>query len=67
MRKYIPGHVIDEAKDRRRQGDSVESLAARIGVPPEELAMLLREPVKRETVAADEFDLFRVDELEAQL
>ncbi len=67
---YIPGHIIDEAKDQRRQGHSLESLASRLGIAPEALGILLGESVANPGAsdnAADEFDLWRSDELAAQL
>lgn len=70
MSKYIPGHVIEEARDLRRQGHSLESLANRLGIEPEALGMLLGEPAKRELKAAAdaaEFDLFRTEELDGVL
>jgi len=71
MKKYVPGHVIDECRDLRRQGKTIEFLAGRIGgISPEVLAELLGEPIaKAIPVQADasEFDLWRSDELQAQL
>lgn len=60
---YIPGHIIDEARDRRRQGDSLATLASRLGVSPEALATLLGEtslkPVP--TNHDQDFDLWAVE------
>ena len=42
---YVPGHIIDECRDLRRQGHSLASLANRIGIDPAELARLIGEPV----------------------
>jgi hypothetical protein len=67
---YVPGHIIDEAKDRRRQGDSLERLAGRIGISPEDLAKLLGEPQWKQVSpqqAADDFDLFASDRLDGVL
>ena len=67
---YVPGHIIDEARDLRRQGHSLESLASRIGIDPEALATLLGEPCWKSIPvepAADGFDLWASDRLAAQL
>jgi len=66
---YIDGHIINEARDRRRQGDSLETLASRIGISPENLATLLGEPAWRTVpeAQADDFDLFACDRLDALL
>ncbi len=68
---YVPGHIIDEAKDRRRQGDSLEGLASRIGISPEDLATLLGEPQwKAEPAKSDAepvCDLWAADRLNAVL
>ena len=68
---YIPADIIDEAKDRRRQGDSLEGLASRIGVSPEDLATLLGEPQWKQIPASEpnatEFDLFAADRLDGVL
>ena len=69
---YVPGHIIDEARDLRRQGFSLDTLASRIGVSAEELAMLLGEPVWKQLPADTEpqraeFDLWAADRLHAQL
>jgi hypothetical protein len=67
---YVPADIIDEARDRRRQGDSLESLASRIGVSPEDLATLLGEPtwkqIPKDTSSTD-FDLFAADRLDGVL
>lgn len=69
MSKYIPGGLLEEVRDLRRQGRSLESLASRIGIEPEELATLLGEQVKREVKAAADatFDLFATDRLDGVL
>jgi len=66
---YIPGHIIDEARDRRRQGDSLETLASRIGISPENLATLLGEPAWRTVreTKSDDFDLWAADRLDGVL
>jgi hypothetical protein len=64
---YVPADILDEAKDRRRQGDSLVSLASRIGITPEDLATLLGEPAWKEIPGSepesDSCDLWRSDEL----
>jgi len=71
MKKYVPGHVIDECRDLLRQGKTIEFLAGRIGgIEAEDLAALLGEPLARPvpaTQAADEFDLWAVDRLDGQM
>ena len=67
---YIPGHIVDECRDLRRQGHSLESLASRLGIDPEALGMLLGESVAMSVAsnaAADGFDLWRTPELDAVL
>lgn len=64
---YVPGHIIDEARDRRRQGHSLASLACRLGISPEALGMLLNESTAKPVQAAAEFDLWAVERLQAQL
>jgi hypothetical protein len=68
---YIPADIIDEARDRRRQGDSLQGLASRIGVSAEDLATLLGEPAWKQVPASepnpDEFDLFAADRLDGVL
>ena len=65
---YLPGHIIDEARDLRRQGQSIATLASRIGVSPEDLATLLGEPVKPVPTASDDSgDLWSVDRLDGAL
>ena len=41
---YTPPHIIQEVRDLRRQGHSLQALAARIGITAEDLAALLGEP-----------------------
>ena len=63
---YLPGHIIDEARDLRRQGHSLESLASRLGIESEALGTLLGEPAWKTVPAepaAGEFDLWAVDRL----
>ena len=67
---YVPGHIIDEARDLRRQGHSLESLASRLGIESEALGTLLGEPAWKtvpEEPAAGEFDLWRVQDLDSVL
>lgn len=67
---YVPADTIDEIREAMRAGASRESLAIRIGIDPEDLANLLGEPIWRTIPAepaGDEFDLWRADELQAQL
>jgi hypothetical protein len=64
---YIPGHIIDEAKDRRRQGDSLATLASRLGVSPEALATLLGEPSQRPAQQTGELDLWAADKMQEVL
>jgi hypothetical protein len=67
---YVPADIIDEARDRRRQGDSLEGLAGRIGISPEDLATLLGEPQwlqLQPQQTADDFDLFASDRLDGVL
>lgn len=68
MNKYVPGHIIDEARDLRRQGHSLASLASRLGIDPEALGVLLGEPAWK-TVPAEPagFDLWRTCELDRVL
>jgi lambda repressor-like predicted transcriptional regulator len=66
MSKYIPGHIIDEARDLRRQGHSLASLASRLGIDPEALGVLLGEPTTKPAESAG-FDLWRTCELDAVL
>jgi len=69
MSKYVPGHILEKARDLRRQGHSLESLANRIGIEPEALGMLLGEPAKRELKAAADAtcDLWSTDRLDGVL
>lgn len=64
---YVPADIIDEARDRRRQGDPLVSLASRIGINPKDLATLLGEPAWKEIPGSepenDSCDLWRADEL----
>ncbi|MFO0429523.1 MAG: hypothetical protein ACK526_23350 [Planctomyces sp.] len=64
---YVPADIIEEARDRRRQGDSLQVLASRIGINPEDLATLLGEPAWKQTPdgepAADDCDLWAADNL----
>ena len=63
---YIAADIIDEARDLRRQGHSLESLATRIGISPDALATLLGEPTKPAAShdnAESEFDLWACDRL----
>ena len=67
---YIPGHIIDECRDLKRQGHSIATLASRLGVSPEDLANLLGEPAWKQLPqqATDEFCLFAgAERLQAQL
>lgn len=66
---YVPSDIIDEARDLRRQGHSIATLASRIGVSAEDLATLLGEPAWKElpTSEPQEFDLWAADRLQAQL
>jgi hypothetical protein len=67
---YVPADIIDEAKDRRRQGESIASLAVKIGISPEDLGALLGEPAWKPVPPDDanqEFDLFAVDRLDGVL
>jgi hypothetical protein len=67
---YVPADIIDEAKDRRRQGDSLEGLASRIGISPEDLSRLLGEPVWKQIPhdnSGTDFDLFAADRLDGVL
>jgi hypothetical protein len=64
---YVPADIIEEARDRRRQGDSLQVLASRIGINPEDLATLLGEPVWKQIPdsepVADGCDLWAADKL----
>lgn len=67
---YVPADIIDEARDRRRQGDSLATLASRIGISAEDLATLLGEPQWKQVSpqqTADDFDLFAADRLDGVL
>ena len=68
---YIPGHIIDECRDLKRQGHSIATLASRLGVLPEDLATLLGEPVWKQlpsNQATSDFCLFDgAERLQAQL
>lgn len=68
---YIPSDTIDEARDLRRQGHSIATLASQLAVSAEDLATLLGEPAWKELPpqqAADEFCLFDgAERLQAQL
>jgi len=44
MRCYLDGDTIGQCRDAIRQGQSVESLAGRLGVEPAELQSLLGLP-----------------------
>ena len=70
MSRYIDGSTIAECRDLRRQGHSLASLAGRLGIDPEALATLLGEPCWKTIPtepAADGCDLWRADDLQAQL
>lgn len=49
---YIPRDIIEEACNLRLQGNSIQALAARIGITAEDLAKLLGEPQWR-TIPAE--------------
>jgi len=49
---YIPRHILQEARDLRHQGHSIQGLAPRIGITAEDLAKLLGEPQWR-TIPAE--------------
>jgi len=62
MRRYLDGDTIGQCRDAIRQGQSVESLAGRLGVEPAELQSLLGLPgAQRMRVlpAASDVDLWR--------
>ena len=63
---YVPGHIIDECRDLRRQGHSLASLANRIGIDPEALGALLGEQATKPAEPAG-FDLWRTCELDRVL
>lgn len=44
---YLPDHIIDEARDLRRRGYSLKSLANHLGIDPEDLRKLLGEPMEK--------------------
>ena len=67
MSGYIPGHIIDQCRDLRRQGHSLATLARRAGVDADHLATLLGEPALRPVPVTGEADLWRVHELEGKL
>jgi hypothetical protein len=68
---YVPADIIDEARDRRRQGDSLVSLASRIGINPDDLATLLGEPAWKQIPDSesqnDSCDLWASDALDRVL
>ena len=64
MSGYIPGHIIDECRDLRRQGHSLATLARRAGVDADHLANLLGEPTLRPVPTTDEPDLWRTHEID---
>ena len=67
---YIPADIVDECREARRQGTTLESLASRLGIDAEALGTLLGEPAWKNVPAepaAGEFDLWAVDRLAAQL
>ena len=67
---YLPGHIIDEARDLRRQGHSLATLAGRLGIDPEELGVLLGEPAWKPVAQQDadqSCDLWRADALDQVL
>lgn len=68
--RYIPGHIIDEARDLRRQGVPVTTLAERLRVSPETLTRLLEIPAGRPVPQDDTdggCDLWSADRLDSQL
>lgn len=70
MSVYIPGHVIDEARDLRRQGVPLSQLAERLHVEPTTLATLLGDPQWQQVPTDDRdtsCDLWAAERLDAQL
>ena len=65
---YIPGHIIGELKDLRRQGKSDAELAALLHVEESDIPQLLGAPAWKPIPPTDaDFDLFATDALDALL
>ncbi len=65
---YIDASTLDECREARRQGRTLEYLAGQLQCEPEHLATLLGEPAwKSEPSFDDGFDLWSADRLDAVL
>jgi hypothetical protein len=66
---YIGGDILDQAAEALRQGRTLESLASQLRCTPEHLARLLNLPSLKPvpTDQDQDFDLWRVDDLNARL
>ncbi len=65
---YIDGDTLDQCREALRQGRTLESLASQLRCSPEHLARLLGISTAPKPIpAADEFDLFACDRLDAVL
>lgn len=66
---YLPGHVVDECRDLRRQGVPVATLAERLHIEPSVLLQLLGEPQWTPIPPTDDadVDLWQADKLDALL
>ena len=66
---YIDGDTLDLCHQALRQGRTLDDLAGRLHIDTEYLGRLLQLPSAKPVPAtqADEFDLWRSDELQAQL
>lgn len=66
--QYVPGAVLDECRDLRRQGVPVATLAERLHIEAAVLLQLLGEPAWKPIPPTDaDFDLFATDALDALL
>jgi hypothetical protein len=65
---YIDGDTLDQCREALRQGRTLDSLAGQLRCSPEHLAKLLGISTAPKPIpAADEFDLFACDRLDAVL